>query len=269
MHYLPYALESRVVVDETFATRDLWLAWARSESYRVLVLSEKPTRLYDAVREDLEELIGHGFPRVHNAPGGATRLPGGQGINAATVRQNHHLNFFRAIDSSISAIQNEDEQPLVIVGVQRYLGYWDNITNNKPAILATLEGAHDKTPPHELGALVWPRVREALAAKEQAEAQAARDAVGQGKGAAGLAQAWRAAAEGRVSVLVVDEHYHEPGIVDETGMVLTPTKDRTAPGVIDDAVDDLVENVAAFGGRVVFVDGGIDDLQRIAAVLRY
>lgn len=268
-HYLPYAVESRVVVDETFATRDLWLAWARSESYRVLVLSEKPTRLYDAVRNDLEEVIGHGFPRVHNAPGGATRLPGGAGINAETVRQNHHLNFFRAIDSSISAIQHEDEQPLVVVGVQRYLGYWTNISNNASAMLVTVEGAHDKTPPHELGNLVWPQVREALAAREQAEAERVRNAVGQGQGVAGLAQAWRAAAEGRVSVLVVDEHYHEPGTVDETGMVLTPTSDREAPGVIDDAVDDLVENVAAFGGRVVFVDGGINDLQRVAASLRY
>jgi hypothetical protein len=269
VYYLPFPVESRVVVDETFATRDLVVAWARSERYRVLVLSEKPTRLYQAVRDDLDEIVGHGFPRVHDAPGGATRLPGGAGINAETIRQNHHLNFFRAVDSAIGAIQHSDPQPLVVVGVQRYLGYWDGITNNADAILVKVLGSHDKTPPHELGRLVWPQVREALAAREHARADAVRSAVGQGKGVAGLAQVWRAAAEGRVATLVVDEHFHEPGTVDETGLVLTPAADATAPGVIDDAVDDLVERVLATGGDVVFTAGGLDDLQRIAAAVRY
>lgn len=266
--HVPYPVETRVIVDETFATRDLVLAWARTASYRVLVLSEKPTRLYNAVREDLDEVIAHGFPRVHDGPGGASRLPGGQ-VDAATVRQRHHLKFFRTVDSALSAIHHEDPQPLVVVGVQRYLGYWDSITNHPEAVIATVEGAHDKTPAHELGALIWPTVQSALAEREQAQAQAARDAVGQGKGVAGIAQVWRAAAEGRVATLVVDEHYQEPATVDETGLVLTPVDDATAPGVIDDAIDDLVENTLAFGGQVVFVDGGLDDLQRVAAVVRY
>lgn len=267
--YLPYAVTSRVVVDETFATRDAWVAWGRSTSYRVLVLSEKPTRLYDASRADLDEVIGHGFPNVHKAPGGATAIPGGAGGNAATIRQNHHINFFRSIDRAISALQHSDPQPLVVVGVQRYLGYWDSITNNADAIVVKVLGSHDKTPPHELGALVWPQVQAALTEREHARAQQIRDAVGEGRGAAGLAAVWRAAAEGRVDTLVVDEHYHEPGTVDSTGLVLSPAADATAPGVIDDAVDDVVEKVLLMGGQVVFVDGGLDDLQRVAASLRY
>lgn len=267
--YLPYAVESRVVVDATWATRDLVASWARSESYRVLVLSEKPTRLYHAVRDDLEEVVGYGFPFVHDAPGGNTRLPGGAGINPATIRQNHHLEFFKQIDKAISDLQNQDGQPLVVVGVQRYLGYWDQISRNNDAVIAKVEGAHAKTPPHELGGLVWPQVKDVLRQRREATAAAVRDAVGQGDGEFGLASVWRAAAEGRVRVLAVDEGYKQPATVDDSGLELTFVEDATAPGVLDDAVDELVEAVIAKGGDVVFVQDKLADLQHVAASLRY
>jgi len=41
--YLPFAVKERVIIGETFATRDLVLALNRSPRYWVLVLSEKPT----------------------------------------------------------------------------------------------------------------------------------------------------------------------------------------------------------------------------------
>jgi len=44
-YYLPFTLNERVIIDETFATRDLVFALNRTPRYWVLALSEKPTRL--------------------------------------------------------------------------------------------------------------------------------------------------------------------------------------------------------------------------------
>ena len=42
------------------------------------------------------------------------------------------------------------------------------------------------------------------------------------------------------------------------------------PSALDDAVDEVIENVLADGGEVFFYDSGVLDLhRRIAAVLRY
>jgi len=58
--------------------------------------------------------------------------------------------------------------------------------------------------------------------------------------------------------------------VDETGMILSPAEDASAPGVIDDAVDEVIEEVMVKGGGVVFVDdGALEQHRRIALILRY
>jgi hypothetical protein len=49
-YYLPFSLPERVVIAENFLTRDLVFAMNRTPRYWVLVLSEKPTRLFEATR---------------------------------------------------------------------------------------------------------------------------------------------------------------------------------------------------------------------------
>lgn len=267
--YLPHHVRPRVVIDETFATRDLVATLARSGRYRVLVLSEKPTRLYDAARDTLEEHVGDGFPRVHKGPGGATALPGGQGINPASVRQTAHVEFFRQVDAALGQILASDPTPLVVVGVQRYLGYFHKLTAHGDRIVATLEGSYDKTSAHELGKRVWPRVEEhfvAAAAARLAELDVAESA---GRLASGITEAWRAAAEGRGAHLIVEQDYRVPGTLDGDGLVLTLTEDATAPGVIDDVVDELIELVIAKGGEITIVDRGLAKHQQVALMLRY
>ena len=103
--------EARVVIDATFATRDLVFSLNRSPRYRVLVLTEKPTRLFDATTNVLTEYTDKPFPMVHKGPGGASRAPGGQGINRSAVRDESHRQFFRKVDEALAAIQKEDHVP--------------------------------------------------------------------------------------------------------------------------------------------------------------
>ncbi len=81
--HLPFRPRARIVIDATFATRDLVYALNRAPCYRVLVLTEKPTRLFDASTNVLTEYAAKPFPMVHKGRGGASRLPGGQGIQGS------------------------------------------------------------------------------------------------------------------------------------------------------------------------------------------
>src|SRR5262245_43708784 len=64
-YVLPFTLDERVVVDDTFFTRDLVHALLRTKRYWVLSLSERATRLYSATREHLDEIAIGGFPLEH------------------------------------------------------------------------------------------------------------------------------------------------------------------------------------------------------------
>jgi hypothetical protein len=270
LFYLPFTLQERVVIDESFATRDLVFALNRTARYWVLSLSEKPTRLYEGVRDTLAEVTEHRFPLTHEGPGGAAPLPGGATASQGAYRDERHRQFFRQVDEAFGQVAKTDPLPLALVGVERYLSFFNEVSAHKQFIITTITGNYDKLAPHELADLVWPLVKENLAVRRGAYLEELATAVNQRRFASGIEHIWRLAQEGRVATLLVEEDFHYPARLDDTGQHLTPADDPTAPDVIDDAVDELIETTLDKGGEVRFVDNGSLDLhQRIAAITRY
>ncbi|MFO7584229.1 MAG: hypothetical protein R6W69_05825 [Anaerolineales bacterium] len=268
--YLPFTLKERVAIDETFFIRDLVFAMNRTPRYWVLALSEKPTRLFEATRENLVEISEGGFPMTHERPGGEESLPGGFGVRKSAYRDERHRQFFRDIDAALRPFLLEDPIPLAVVGVDRYLSFYKEVSDHKKAFIATLNGSHDKTSAHELGKLVWPLVKVKLAEERQQVLGELDKAIGERKFASTVGEVWRAAHEGRGRLLLVEEDYHYPARVDKSGAHLTPAEDVTAPDVLDDAVDEIISAVLEKQGKVVFVENGqLKDHQRIALILRY
>ena len=266
---LPFRVKPRVVVDATYATRDLVYALNRSPRYRVLVLTEKPTRLFNATNAVLTEVREKPFPMEHKGPGGATRLPGGQGINISAVRDESHRQFFRKVDDALAALQKEDPLPVVVVGIARYLAFYQQVTQDPDAIIGGVEGSYDDPNPAALGKLVWPAFQVGATLRRTKALVRLNEAVGMSRHASGIAQVWRAAQEKRIATLLVETGYTYPADVSPDGSSLLPYTAK-GPNALDDAVDETIEKVLADGGRVYFYDDGTLDIhQRIGAVLRY
>lgn len=267
---LPFPVRERVVIDETFATRDLVYALNHSVRYWVLALSEKPTRLYEGTNDVLVEIKEKGFPMVHEGPGGEAPLPGGFGIRRSAIRDEYLLKFFRKVDSALKAFLAEDDLPVILAGVDRHLAFFNEVTAHPHAIIGTLTGNHDKTPPHELSKLAAPILETHLAEKRR-EAMAQLDkAVGEKKAASTVRDVWVFAHEGRGDLLLVEEDFHYPARLDGDGKNILPADDPAAPDAIDDAVDEIIEEVLNKKGKVVFVENGqLSAHGRIALTLRY
>lgn len=268
--YLPFPLQERVVLDQTFATRDLVYALNRSPRYWVLALGEQPARLFEGAREMLVEITGNGFPMSYEGPGTTEPLPGGFGIEKSAYRDERRRQFFREVDAALGQITAAEALPLILVGLDRNQAFFNEVTAHQNLIAATLVGSHDKTPAHQLANLVWPLMQAHTRRERQEILKALSTALGDGKYAAGIISVWRMAQEGRGAILLVEEGFHYPARVEADGLQLTPADDPTAPAVIADAVDELIETVLLKGGRVVFFqDGVLDAHQRIAMILRY
>jgi len=268
--YLPISVKERVVVDRTFFTRDLVHAINRSTRYWLLVLSEQPTRLYEGVRDTLVEVQEEGFPFTHSGPGGESALPGGPGVRKSAYRDEYHRKFFRQVDAALKPFMADDPLPLVVVGVDRFLAFFREVSAHSGSVIAEVQGSHDKTSAHDLGKLVWPQAKERLQELRKSVFLDLDKAVSERKIASSAGEVWRLAHEGRGHLLVVEEDFHFPARLDESGMHITPADDPAAPDVIDDAVDDIIEEVLRKQGQVVFVENGkLDQHQRIALILRY
>lgn len=267
--HLPFRPKARVVIDATFATRDLVFSLNRSPRYRVLVLTEKPTRLFEATTNVLTEHTGKPFPMIHKGPGGASRLPGGQGINRSAVRDESHRQFFRKVDDALAVIQKEDHLPVVVVAVDRYQAFYQAVTKDLDAIVGVVSGSHDDPNPAALGKLVWPVFKSGSTLRRTRALVRLDEAVGLNRHASGIDQVWRAAFEKRCQILLVETGFEHPADLDPQGDRLLPYGGRGA-AALDDAVDEVIEKVIADGGEVFFYDPGVLDVhQQIAAVLRY
>lgn len=266
---LPFQIKEKVVIGETFFTRDLVYALNHSMRYWVLVLSEKPTRLYEGFNHELTEVEEAGFPMVHEGPGGEAPLPGGFGIKKSAYRDEKHRQFFRKVDEALKPFLAADPLPLIVVGVDRYLAFFDEVSAHTKAVIGTVAGNHDKTSPHELGELVQPLVDQHRDARRREALDQLGRAVGERKFVSTVGEVWRMSREGRGDLLLVEEDFHYPGRLDESG-VLIRAEDPNAPNAMEDAVDDIIETVLNKQGRVIFVENGkLGEHQHIAMTLRF
>lgn len=267
---LPFTLKERVVIDEGFAVRDLVYALNRTPRYWVLVLSEKPTRLFEGVRDTLIEIRDESFPMVHTGPGGEAPLPGGFGIRKSAYRDERHRQFFRQVDAALRSYLLDDPLPLAVVGVDRFLAFFNEVSNHKEHIMTTLTGSHSRTSLPRLSALVWPLVEKNLAERRRLVLSELDQAISERKYASTIGEVWRLAQEGRGKLLLVEENFHYPARIDASGLYLEPAEVEAGPDVLDDAVDELIKTVLEKQGKVVFVeDGQLTQHQRIALILRY
>lgn len=266
---LPFTLAERVVVDETFFTRDLVYALNHSPRYWVLALSEKPTRLFEGLGETLIEVTKNGFPLVYEHTE-EVELSDWFGFRKSAYRDERHRQFFRQVDEALGKVLATDRLPLVVGGVDRFIAFFQEVTAHRDAMIATLTGSHDRTSAYELGRMVWPLVQANLADRKRKALEMLDAAVGAQQYVSTIGEVWRMAQDGRGRLLLVEEDYHTPALVDESGRYLILVDDPTAPKTIDDVVDDTIEAVLSRGGEVVFVNNGsLEKHGRIALILRY
>jgi hypothetical protein len=262
---LPFSVPARVVIDKTFATRDLVYGLHREQSYWLLLLSQGSTRLISGTGENLEEVFDQNFPFQMTGPGATAPLP----FDADTSYLDDRIRrFFQQVDNAL-AEHIDDSSSLIVGGIVRQISFFQEVSQYTSAIAGTLTGNFDKTPLHELTPQVLP-IMQSVRQTQRIEAMQALDtAVSTQKFVSTIGEVWRLAQEGRGQLLLVEKNYHVPAVLSENGdLILVEAVGGTE--VIDDAVDEIIEAVLTKGGQVTLVDdGSLEEYQKIALILRY
>lgn len=268
---LPLPVRDRVVIDTTFATRDLVHAHARLRRYLVLLLDGKQTTLFEGRGAALEAVHDDGFSlsQPRSAEAGADRS---RRTERSELRDAELRRFVRAIDDQLGPVIAAEPAPLLLVGATRRLQVFRDASRHATSVAATIPWIPDRRPVHlpNLAAKIESEVEAVL----DAERAAAVDELGRARGArrysSGIDEVWNLARDGRGELLVVEENFEYPAERDYDSPHLRPAEEPDAPGVIADAVDEAIEDVLRQGGRVVVVrDGVLADQGRVALALRH
>jgi len=267
--YLPFVLKEQLSVGEGFITRDLVFAFNRTPRYWVLALSDIATRLYEGTRESLVEITEGGFPVQREGPGVTEPMPGGFGIRRSAHRDEYDRQFLRLVDEALQPFLVDDPLSLIILGVETDQVIFSDISRHANLVVGKIMGSYEKTPPHELVQLASPIMDAHLGALRDEVLNQLGQAVGARQYDSGLQMVWKAAQEGRVATMILEQDYHAPAH-NESAQQQLQFIEQPNVSDMENAVNDLIELVMAKGGRVVFVEkDSLKDYQHVAAILRY
>lgn len=240
-------VRGRVVVDDTFATRDMVADLNRTAVFRVISVSDRKARVLVGDRNRLVELRDAQWPLVRDELDGPTA-------------------WQRAMADAVAVECSDSPMPTVVAGVARTVR--DVVKASGIVPIDSIGGAHDRTGWAELHRLAWPLVIDWMRRDGERAMQRLDEARGSRRFAGGIDEVWALAHDGRVQLLVVEEDFDVPARLEDGRLVAAD--DREAPGVIDDAVDELIEAVLRLGGETVIVPADtLTAHDRVAAVLRY
>ncbi|MGH9283104.1 MAG: hypothetical protein ACRD0S_09215, partial [Acidimicrobiales bacterium] len=212
---------------------------------------------------------GHGFPMTADiVPVDRRAVAGRFALEGAGDDREASRGFYRDVDGALGEAARDDPLPLVLVGVERSVARFDEVSRHPRAVIGRVYGSKDSFGPHALGEVVWPVVREHLRQRRREVLAEITEAVVRGRAVAGLDEVWPLAHQGRGHLLVVEEDYRAEPSLEREGR-LTPAPRRNGPEIIEDPVDEVVEAVIRHGGTVEFVaSGALDAHDRIGLLLR-
>ncbi len=262
---IPFTVRERVIIDKTFATRDIIMGINRGTQYYILDLSLYKARLLYCFRDHAEEISNDEFPMISDFP-----LLELNPSDFSREKDKQIKEFFNKVDKAFLETYHQNPARLVISGVQKNLSLYREVVDIKDIIFAQMEGNHENTSIHDMGKKAWELVRAKMKEERHNTLNDLQHAISAKKFASGVTEVWRLANEGRVQMLVIEQGYHvSAGLTEDNSLVLD-TSSLSDNGIMPDAVDEVAEIVLNKSGKVVFVDdGSISNYHKIAATLRY
>lgn len=267
VYVLDTTLEALAAVGEGLRLRPLLAAFQQDRAYEVLAISGKEYQVYRGNREELHPLdLGKEVPRTieeilgqehtekyttagtYGADGGA--FFHGQGAKKDDVKQDLE-NFYRQIDRLVyEHVSAESHLPLILANLHERQSLFHKVAKN-PFLLE--KGADYSYDTHDLETLrerVWAILAEEEQEKGRALAARFQEAWAKGLGTDQLEEARRAAREGRMEVLLLEEGQGYPGN--------------------EEALDELVRLVLEKQGEVFFLPGAeLEMKDGLAAIFRF
>lgn len=255
--WLPIAepAPERVVIDDTFATRDLVHAAGRGTRTWVLHLASAPALFHGLGHRFTPEPLSSPDPPVPTLERHPDRDRRGR-QDASALRDRRLVRAVRVVDTLISPTLEASPAPLLVIGSERRLAAFARHSQMRASIAGTVPWGGRTLTSQGIAELTFDLVEELIASEGRQALRAVDQAIKAGRLATGLDGCWSKAMLGLAEVTVVEQGYSVAGRPDPTTGNLQRCDDPEAPGVVDDLVDDLIEIVLAHRGRVTFVPDG-------------
>lgn len=265
---LPISVADRVVIDETFATRDLIRALHQEAHYYILVLSQENIRLIEATNDTAVVELGGDFPYKNTEYVVTNKTAQSVGAKQTSLI----AEYFNQADKRVNQLRKELALPVLVCGLEENVNQYIKIADRKDTIFPfQIRKNMINDPVHRIVEEAWSSMKEYIVTRNNNRKEELRKAVTDNKFLSDTNEIWRAIHEGRIQTLFIEQGSFQPAILSEDNQIEYVTEERrNETGVIDDIYDEMIEANMDFGGDVVFLPKGeLDSFNGFGAITRY
>lgn len=241
---MPIEVEDRVVVGNTFATRDLVRLLQKELNYYLLVLSRERARLIEAVGDKEINEIHNGFPMENSF----TIAGEGKLFSRETSLV---LEFFGNVSQQLNDVQNGRKLPVFICTDEPNYNDYLKVAQGNENIAGLVQGNKDDEEPHNIVKAAWPVAKKWLEEENSKRLDELTNSAGVEDFETDFTEIWKAIIEGKGKTLYVKEGYIQPAILEKN--TVKPASDEDAN--VDDIIDRMIDKNSEMGGDTVFVSG--------------
>ncbi|HNQ60484.1 MAG TPA: hypothetical protein PK028_07885 [Bacteroidales bacterium] len=256
---LPVSVKNRVVIDKTFATRDVYRAMHETAAYYVLALSRKKARLIKAINNQGEELKIQPFP-LYNEGFNEQKAK----LSPDEIQESLIEEFFNNVDKALWEVIRNSDLPVVIASEIRNYNIFLKLSRHKKKIIGRVPLLHEDAKTHQIVAEAWQLVKKNLEDQTRKQLSRLEKAINNQNLLTDYTEVWNAIQQGRGRTLFVKKGFHQPAVLLNGHVALVEKVMKDAPSVIEDIIDEMIEKMIEQQGEVVFIDG--DDLDRFNGI---
>jgi len=266
-------VEEKIIVDDTFEIRDLLYAAQHDVRYMLVSITRNrvKTFLFDLMHVTELDLpyMPEGVRDVENEHS----FPGRDYRDSNEHRDVNTKNYLHVIDVELKKFVTESGYPVVIMGESKLLGSYKKQTSIANSIIGYVTGNFEHASMTVIKKEVKPVVNGYYQKKQQHIIDMLEQASGINHFASGIEDVWRAAAEGRGRMLIVEEDFRvraRRGTDEFTILPLEEKNNLNPHSILEDAVDDVIQLMLSKGGDVWFTEEGVlQKYNSIALITRY
>jgi hypothetical protein len=276
----PFSVKPKIIIEDSFQTRELLRKINYGQLYYVLTLTEKGAHFFEGRIEALDEIKNSGIPMrfldlfQYSKPSRSSSYAGSAHVKSFE-KDKHELEQIRLREQIIHLDRVLDKfrmngTPTILAGTDRIISLFKNNTHFPKSIIGSIKGNYTHLNKNSLAKLSWVITREYLEKEWVLLSKQMEEKLGVGLAVKGLTNCWRSVEEGNGETLFVESDYSKPGFLAEDPYHLFVKPPRRDHVVLQDAVDELIERTIKKRGRVVFLNNGtLKDHQQIALINRY
>ena len=276
----PFHVDTKVIVENSFETRELLYKINYSQPYYVLSLTEQGARFFEARLDELQEIKNGGLPDrfidlyQYNKPSQSTSYAGKAHVKSfekdkQVLKKFRMADHLRRLDRHLEKYR-VGYSPMVAAGTQRIVAQFKKTTKHPEQIVGVVNGNYTHLNKNSLGKIAWPLAKEGFDKKWNEYVLKMEEKIGEGYATDGISDCWKTVEEGNGAVLLVEKDYRQPGFICEDPYRLYLKAPKRNHDILPDAVDELIERTIKKNGRVYFFNNdALKNHKRVALIKRY